>query len=89
MKESHHTGDRGSDPYLRVFILKAVGKQVTTNLTVNSDIMGRLVIAHHKSYHPYRRDNIEKVKRDEEEARQKEAREEGRMFLAVHTSLVH
>jgi len=46
-------------------------------------IMGKLNIAHHKSYHPYRRDNIEKVRKDEEEARQKEAREEGRMMLAV------
>jgi hypothetical protein len=45
--------------------------------------MGRLVIAHHKSYHPYRRDNIERVRRDEEEARLKEEREEGRMLLAV------
>jgi hypothetical protein len=45
--------------------------------------MGKLNIAHHKSYHPYRRDNIEKVRRDEEEAREKEAREEGRMMLAV------
>lgn len=45
--------------------------------------MGKLNIAHHKSYHPYRRDNIEKVKKDEEEARQKEAKEEGRMMLAV------
>ena len=45
--------------------------------------MGKLNIAHHKSYHPYRRDNIEKVRRDEEEARQKEAQEEGRMQLAV------
>ncbi|KAJ3515564.1 hypothetical protein NLJ89_g1671 [Agrocybe chaxingu] len=44
--------------------------------------MGKLNIAHHKSYHPYRRDNIEKVRRDEEEARQKEAKEEGRMLLA-------
>ncbi|KAG6917272.1 hypothetical protein DXG01_003220 [Tephrocybe rancida] len=44
--------------------------------------MGKLNIAHHKSYHPYRRDNIEKVRRDEEEARQKEAKEEGRMMLA-------
>ncbi|KAF8236867.1 hypothetical protein L208DRAFT_1356852 [Tricholoma matsutake] len=44
--------------------------------------MGKLNIAHHKSYHPYRRDNIEKVRRDEEEARQKEAQEEGRMQLA-------
>ncbi|KAJ6518986.1 hypothetical protein C8R45DRAFT_10891 [Mycena sanguinolenta] len=44
--------------------------------------MGKLNIAHHKSYHPYRRDNIEKVRRDEEEARQNEAKEEGRMLLA-------
>lgn len=45
--------------------------------------MGRLVISHHKSYHPYRRDNIERVKRDEEEARIKEEQEEGRMAVAV------
>jgi hypothetical protein len=45
--------------------------------------MGRLVIAHHKSYHPYKRDNIERVRRDEEEAREKEEKEEGRMMLAV------
>ncbi|KAI0666522.1 hypothetical protein C8Q78DRAFT_456686 [Trametes maxima] len=44
--------------------------------------MGKLNIAHHKSYHPYRRDNIERVRRDEEEARLKEAVEEGRMRLA-------
>ncbi|KAH8077746.1 hypothetical protein BXZ70DRAFT_695099 [Cristinia sonorae] len=44
--------------------------------------MGKLNIAHHKSYHPYRRDNIERVRRDEEEARAKEAVEEGRMMLA-------
>ncbi|KAJ7641031.1 hypothetical protein FB45DRAFT_988060 [Roridomyces roridus] len=44
--------------------------------------MGKLNIAHHKSYHPYRRDNIEKVRRDEEEARLKESKEEGRMMLA-------
>lgn len=48
--------------------------------------MGKLNIAHHKSYHPYRRDNIEKVRKDEEEAKQKEAREEGRMMLAVYHS---
>jgi hypothetical protein len=45
--------------------------------------MGRLVIAHHKSYHPYRADNIERVKKDEEEARLQEAKEEGRLRLAV------
>jgi hypothetical protein len=44
---------------------------------------------HHKSYHPHRRDNIEKVRRDEEEARQNEAKEEaqeGLMMLAVRQS---
>lgn len=45
--------------------------------------MGRLVIAHHKSYHPYKAENIERVRRDEEEARLKEAKEEGRLKLAV------
>ncbi len=45
--------------------------------------MGKLNIAHHKSYHPYRRDNIERVRRDEEEASKQEAVEEGRMMLAV------
>ncbi|CCM05683.1 uncharacterized protein FIBRA_07914 [Fibroporia radiculosa] len=44
--------------------------------------MGKLNIAHHKSYHPYRRDNIERVRKDEEEARLREAVEEGRMMLA-------
>ena len=45
--------------------------------------MGKLNIAHHKSYHPYRLDNIERVRRDEEEARLKEQNEESRMMLAV------
>ncbi|XP_006456350.1 hypothetical protein AGABI2DRAFT_228274 [Agaricus bisporus var. bisporus H97] len=44
--------------------------------------MGKLNIAHHKSYHPYRRDNIERVRRDEEEAKLQEAKEEGRVMLA-------
>ncbi|KAF8139615.1 hypothetical protein EV363DRAFT_1151589 [Boletus edulis] len=44
--------------------------------------MGKLNIAHHKSYHPYRRDNIERVRRDEEEAACKEAEQEGRIALA-------
>ncbi|CAE6476167.1 hypothetical protein ACGC1H_003225 [Rhizoctonia solani] len=44
--------------------------------------MGKLNIAHHKSYHPYRADNIERVRRDEEEARLKEAIEDGRVSLA-------
>lgn len=49
-------------------------------------IMGKLNIAHHKSYHPYRRDNIERVRRDEEEARLKETAAEGRILLAVRDS---
>ncbi|KAJ7073736.1 hypothetical protein C8F01DRAFT_1205218 [Mycena amicta] len=44
--------------------------------------MGKLNIAHHKSYHPYRCDNIERVRQDEEEARLQEAKEEGRLMLA-------
>ncbi|EJT99751.1 hypothetical protein DACRYDRAFT_55399 [Dacryopinax primogenitus] len=44
--------------------------------------MAKLNIAHHKSYHPYRRDNIERVRKDEEEARLKEEKEEGRMRMA-------
>ena len=53
--------------------------------------MGKLNIAHHKSYHPYRQDNIERVRRDEEEAKFKEAQEDGRVMLAVRilsTSIV-
>ncbi|KAI9572530.1 hypothetical protein HD554DRAFT_2066080 [Boletus coccyginus] len=44
--------------------------------------MGKLNIAHHKSYHPYRRDNIERVRRDEEEAARKDAEKEGKIVLA-------
>jgi hypothetical protein len=51
--------------------------------TPHSTTMGKLNIAHHKSYHPYRADNIERVRRDEEEARLKEAQEDGRVMLAV------
>lgn len=44
--------------------------------------MGKLNIAHHKSYHPYRRDNIDRVRRDEEEARLKEVAQDGKIALA-------
>ncbi|KAL4063930.1 hypothetical protein V8B97DRAFT_1920313 [Scleroderma yunnanense] len=44
--------------------------------------MGKPNIAHHTSYHPYRRDNIERVRRDEEEAAKQEADKESRMALA-------
>ena len=50
--------------------------------------MGKLNIAHHKSYHPYRRDNIERVRRDEEEARLAEEGREGRMRVAVRARLL-
>ena len=64
--------------------LRSRHSQITISvLLLPSAPMGKLNIAHHKSYHPYRRDNIEKVRRDEEEAREKEAKEEGRMMLAV------
>lgn len=58
------------------------------SLTTTTAVMGKLNIAHHKSYHPYRRDNIEKVRRDEEEARIKEAQDEGRMLLAVRLTFI-
>src|ERR1700722_11681275 len=51
--------------------------------------MGKLNIAHHKSYHPYRRENIERVRKDEEAARRKGALEESRMTLAVRLRLCH
>ncbi|KAI0050494.1 hypothetical protein FA95DRAFT_1570559 [Auriscalpium vulgare] len=44
--------------------------------------MGKLNIAHHKSYHPYRQDNIERVRRDEEEAARKVTEDEDRALLA-------
>ncbi|KAG8902378.1 hypothetical protein FRC00_011396, partial [Tulasnella sp. 408] len=44
--------------------------------------MGKLNIAHHKSYHPYRRDNIERVRRDEEAARLQQLKDEGKLLMA-------
>lgn len=67
---------------VKVLLLTLVTNYVTSYESPRTT-MGKLNIAHHKSYHPYRRDNIEKVRKDEEEARQKEAKEEGRMMLAV------
>ena len=62
-----------------------------SHLSPLSSAMGKLNIAHHKSYHPYRRDNIERVRKDEEEARRKEESEDGRMMLAVssHDTVTH
>lgn len=39
-------------------------------------------IAHHKSYHPYRSDNIERVRRDEERAAAVEAGDRARVMQA-------
>jgi hypothetical protein len=45
--------------------------------------MGKLNIAHHKSYHPYRLDNIERVRRDEAAAKRKQAEDTDRALVAV------
>ena len=45
--------------------------------------MGKLNIAHHKSYHPYRLDNIERVRRDEAAAKRKHAEDADRALVAV------
>jgi hypothetical protein len=45
--------------------------------------MGKLNIAHHKSYHPYRLDNIERVRRDEAAAKKKHAEDADRALVAV------
>lgn len=45
--------------------------------------MGKLNIAHHKSYHPYRLDNIERVRRDETAAKRKQTEDADRVLVAV------
>jgi len=45
--------------------------------------MGKLNIAHHKSYHPYRLDNIERVRRDEADAKRKQIEDSDRALVAV------
>ena len=45
--------------------------------------MGRLNIAHHKSYHPYRLDNIDRVRRDEAAAQRKQTEDADRSLVAV------
>ncbi|KAH9964716.1 hypothetical protein BGW80DRAFT_1230902 [Lactifluus volemus] len=44
--------------------------------------MGKLNIAHHKSYHPYRLDNVERVRRDEAAANKKKTEEQDRALVA-------
>lgn len=49
--------------------------------------MGKLNIAHHKSYHPYRLDNIERVRRDEAAAKLKQTEDDDRVLVAVRLRL--
>ena len=77
MGNFHSNGAAGTDLDMPVNLPGIVGALGA------SSAMGKLNIAHHKSYHPYRRDNIERVRKDEEEARRKEENEDGRMMLAV------
>lgn len=44
--------------------------------------MGKLNIAHHKSYHPYKSENIERVRRDEERAAAQEAGDRAKVMQA-------
>jgi len=45
--------------------------------------MGKLNIAHHKSYHPYRLDNIERVRLDEAAAKRKQTEDIDRALAVV------
>jgi N-terminal domain of CBF1 interacting co-repressor CIR len=51
--------------------------------------MGKLNIAHHKSYHPYRLDNIERVRRDEAAANKKKTEDQDRALVAVRFLFLH
>ena len=73
----------GNTVRVNVSIQKSLFVRLWLSLCSPRYNMGKLNIAHHKSYHPYRRDNIERVRKDEEEARRKEESEDGRMMLAV------
>ena len=44
--------------------------------------MGKLNIAHHKSYHPYRADNIARVRQDEARAKAEKERDDDRAVVA-------
>jgi len=50
--------------------------------------MGKLNIAHHKSYHPYRLDNIERVRRDETDAKRKQTEDVDRALAVVRSRLL-
>jgi N-terminal domain of CBF1 interacting co-repressor CIR len=51
--------------------------------------MGKLNIAHHKSYHPYRLDNIERVRLDEAAAKRKQTEDIDRALAAVRPPFTH
>jgi hypothetical protein len=51
--------------------------------------MGKLNIAHHKSYHPYRLDNIERVRLDEAAAKRKQTEDIDRALAAVRPFSTH
>ena len=53
-----------------------------------SPTMGKLNIAHHKSYHPYRLDNIERVRRDETDAKRKQTEDVDRALAVVRSRLL-
>lgn len=46
-------------------------------------VMGKLNLLHHKSYHPYKADNVAKVKADEAKAAALEDEDNRRTTLAV------
>lgn len=48
--------------------------------------MGKLNLLHHKSYHPYKADNVARVERDEAKARAEEEEVDRRSTLAVRSS---
>lgn len=49
--------------------------------------MGKLNLLHHKSYHPYKADNVARVERDEAKARAEEEEVDRRSTLAVRSLL--
>jgi len=50
--------------------------------------MGKLNIAHHKSYHPYKAENIQRVRRDEEQAAAAAAGDQARVMQADSESRI-
>ena len=73
--------DPGTSLELCHRLSQVVGSRPSDTLTSTS--MGKLNIAHHKSYHPYRLDNIERVRRDEAAAKRKQTEDADRALVAV------